>query len=288
MTVLSEVLAHPATREAPVATVGRWVVHNLLRRIRPYRDITVDVGDRLLTGPVSHPSINYATYIRGGHHDHDVWVALATILDPGDTFIDVGASIGDYSVQADKFIGVAGRIIAVETDDAQIPYLTTNLARLSASTEVVNRAVADSHRYVAFIQSGPTIGYFAADPNGPIEALSLDELIDPLPESGRGVMKVDVEGWEPAVLLGAIRLLETCKAIVVEARGHQRRCPVEWDEAVAAVQDAGFIFTVPVADEGRIDIDLSPTPEAPGGDYLLLREDIVEKVATAVSRSRRA
>ena len=93
----------------------------LRRRVVPSQVISVQFGPTSLVGPIGHPVVNLARYVYGGLYDHDEFRALMTLLGPGDTFIDVGASIGAYSLLAGSVVGPSGMIIAVEPAPEELP-----------------------------------------------------------------------------------------------------------------------------------------------------------------------
>lgn len=282
VSVLREVLDHPANRGRRLAATRRWALHNIRRRLTPGADITVTTSNGRLTGPIGHPSVNFAVYVPTGRHDAAAWAAFDALTDPGDTFIDVGASIGSYSVQIDRNIGPSGTIVAVEVDPVQIPYLMQNLGRLSATTVIANRAVADRRRTLAFVRQGPTIGHLDQRGDGEVVATTLDEVMEPLgPRPGTCILKIDVEGWEPAVVLGAARVLTTTKAVLLEARGFQDRCPVTWPEAVHTLRDLDFVFVWPDVRSGRLVEFDDPGPVAPDNEYLAIRDEHLGRVRAA-------
>jgi FkbM family methyltransferase len=53
-------------------------------------------------------------YFLGWHWERDVQLLIDAILEPGDTFIDVGANIGLVSLHAARCVEPNGRVIAFE------------------------------------------------------------------------------------------------------------------------------------------------------------------------------
>jgi hypothetical protein len=69
---------------------------------------------------------------------------LAQRLRPGDVFIDVGANIGYFSLQAAKLVGSTGSVIAIEASPSIYGWLTANLAlNDTRNVRTVNLAVSD-------------------------------------------------------------------------------------------------------------------------------------------------
>jgi len=77
-----------------------------------------------------------------------VWVAgcfepnemhlLSKLLEPGGTFIDVGANIGLYSLAAARIVGPDGRVLAFEPSPRERGLLERNVARNSLTQVVVD------------------------------------------------------------------------------------------------------------------------------------------------------
>lgn len=58
--------------------------------------------------------------------------------------------------------------------------------------------------------------------------------------AARSILKIDVEGWEPAVVLGAIGWLDQHpKGVILEAHGFDERSPVPWSRATEALLARG-------------------------------------------------
>jgi FkbM family methyltransferase len=294
MSVLRQVVAHPSNAGRRWLTIGRWTIHNIRRRVSPFRVITTRVAGRLVTGPVDHPCVCFAVYVPDGGHEHDAFWALHQLIDPGDLFIDVGANIGLYAVQMDRRLGPSGRILAVEPAPDQVTYLRRNLARLEARTTLVEAAVADAERDAAFEPAGPDLGHLVVSPSAsarPVVTTTIDAILgglDIAPVPAQCVIKIDIEGWEPAALEGAANLLRSgqVKGVLVEARDHQQRSPVRWSSCVDALQAWGYRFVWPDLASGRLHTFDNPPTRSPFGDYVVVSTTGFERLERAL-RARR-
>ena len=76
---------------------------------------------------------------------------------------------------------------------------------------------------------------------------TLDAELDRIGWQGSGdFAKIDIEGWEPAAVLGARRWLDSGPdGLILEANGLDSRSPVLWDEAVRMLRDHDMDFTWP-------------------------------------------
>lgn len=151
--------------------------------------------------------------IRGtGLHDLAVSEALARLIDAGGTVVDAGANIGYMSVLAARLAGPGGNVLSFEPHPGLHEILRRNVSRNdrgAAPVDCLPLALGDSPGS-AWLQLPPDFGSndgiasVAASRNGEgfdIHVATLDALLQ-----GRrvDVLKIDVEGHEPAVLRGAL------------------------------------------------------------------------------------
>ncbi|GAB4459316.1 MAG: hypothetical protein OHK0029_21750 [Armatimonadaceae bacterium] len=145
-------------------------------------------------------------------------------LDEGDTFLDVGANHGTYSMVAAHRVGTRGKIIAFEPQ----PFLA-NLIRASAeancftNVDVREVALSDTEGEAEFfIPKSSGMGglhkEFSAEGNFQtikVALAKLDSLEFSTSFSGKMLIKVDVEGNEVKFLNGAQRFLKDNKPTVL-------------------------------------------------------------------------
>jgi len=147
---------------------------------------------------------------------------LKGVLKEGYTFIDVGANIGYFSVLAGKAVGRTGRVYAIE------PF-QRSLGRLRRNVEINLLSNVTVVPYAAWKEEGIMRLYVSdlgEDRNSllptkteafkkseSVRTMKLDSVI-PTGDS-RVVMKLDVEGAEPQVLLGAARLLKSRRVVAI-------------------------------------------------------------------------
>jgi FkbM family methyltransferase len=281
MSALLWALRHPLNRDRRLATLAQWTAHNVRRRVRRGRQVTVTFAGRPLRGPSDHPIINLVTYVQGGFYDYDAMTSLSILLEPGQTFIDVGANIGAYSVLAADLVGTAGHIVAIEPSPEQLIFLRQNLRDLPAGTAISTLPLADRARVAELVQRGPTIQHLvegvASDGAG--QTSTLDAELARLGGYQGGFAKIDVEGWEPAVIAGARAWLATRPTgLLVEANGLNRRSPVSWDDSVQILRAHGYEHTWPDFSRRVLHMFPNPGPAAPSGDYLILTAEARERL----------
>ena len=92
------------------------------------------------------PDDQAMTYVilRDGMWEPAETALIRSQLKPGDTFIDVGANFGYYTVLASKLVGPTGRVIAFEPDPRSFQLLERNVARNGCTNVVLEqKALAD-------------------------------------------------------------------------------------------------------------------------------------------------
>jgi FkbM family methyltransferase len=145
---------------------------------------------------------------------------MKSIIQPGMTFVDVGANIGYFTLLA---ASQGAHVVAYEPTRAVFERLRENVALNGFDdVTVVNAAVAEKRGTLTLYEStnDPEANNLFGDGDHPVEVATIC-LDDDLAEHGVekvDLLKVDVEGAEPLVLAGAIRLLRSTAAptIVME------------------------------------------------------------------------
>jgi FkbM family methyltransferase len=163
-----------------------------------------------------------------GVHDLVVTEAIWRLAASGDTLVDVGANVGYMSLAMIARLGTGGRVFAFEPQPGVFEELSANLScarsRYPGVDVTVRReALSDSVGTSGFTLApdGSNRGLAHLDPGGAI-SVTTHRLDDYAAELGPiALMKIDVEGHEPAVLRGASKLLEagSIRHLVIEEHG---------------------------------------------------------------------
>lgn len=149
---------------------------------------------------------------------------LRLFLRPGDSFIDVGANHGSFSIVAAKLVGRDGLVISIEPQPRLAGLLRRLLAHSDASFEVHQIACGDRSEQVKFYVPLATSGsaglfdrYSATSRHRTIEVAMrrIDDVIDWRSLTGRAFIKLDIEGGEQAFLLGAGQLIRAAVPLML-------------------------------------------------------------------------
>jgi len=162
----------------------------------------------------------YDYLLRYGHYEKEVESVLSELITKETTFIDAGANVGYFTVLSSKS---AKEVYAFEPAPAVFERLSRNVALNGlGNVRALQLALSKERGRLRLFESkispghDSTVKRFEHDRSILVDAVSLDEVVDP---SVRDVvMKVDVEGSEMDVLLGALGLIRSGRvsAIVLE------------------------------------------------------------------------
>jgi FkbM family methyltransferase len=173
-------------------------------------------------------------------------------LRPGDVFVDVGANVGYFSLIGSRCVGPEGVVVAIEASPRMFELLRRNLWRNRlTNVRAVNVAASDAHGSLR-IYEGPawnrgqatTVGPNGGSPGSRVRAMPIGEILSEAEVRRARVVKIDVEGGEPAVVSGLLACLPAMRAdleivveIVPEFLVAQGRSP---DALVEAFQSRGY------------------------------------------------
>jgi FkbM family methyltransferase len=153
--------------------------------------------------------------------------AIEENLRAGDTFWDIGANIGWFSLVASKIVGPNGRVFSFEPSPDVFNLLSAN-TRGQHSIRIIQCGVGNDDAVTAFASHGPSSSASFVEevtkinqrylPEAPIRKVEVnirkvDTLVKQL--GPPRVIKIDVEGFELEVLKGATGLLSTARPILI-------------------------------------------------------------------------
>ena len=144
-----------------------------------------------------------------GSYEHHKRKAFERMVTTGSVVFDIGANVGFYTLLAAVLVGSKGMVFAFEPVPLNLYYLKEHL-RINGIrwVSVIESAVANCPG-VAHFAAGPTpsMGHLAADGSFIVNTVSLDQMFRTGKLPPPDCIKIDVEGAEEDVLLGAKSLL---------------------------------------------------------------------------------
>ncbi|NJR66724.1 MAG: FkbM family methyltransferase [Leptolyngbyaceae cyanobacterium CRU_2_3] len=148
--------------------------------------------------------------------DSDVRV-LHSLLSEGDSFIDVGANHGSFSIVASKLVGAAGFVTSIEPQPRLAKLVNKSLAlNALCNFQVHQIAVGEFDGEIELLVPQDTSGSAGIYPEHSgthnhnilkVPVKRFDDLMDWRILPGKTLVKLDVEGSEIAFLTGARQMI---------------------------------------------------------------------------------
>jgi FkbM family methyltransferase len=191
-------------------------------------------------------------WYRGTARERDTMIAFAQLVKPGDIVIEVGAHIGYIAMWLARLVGPTGLLIACEPGSNNLPYLRENLGQFDQAS-IREVAIAGNRGELAFMEEDFTgqnnslltdgeqleatlklAGMHTKTHIRTVQAVTLDDIVHDLPRAP-ALVKIDVEGGELGVMLGATKTLASDRpAIVIEVA-------FDHDAVEKVLLDAGYV-----------------------------------------------
>jgi FkbM family methyltransferase len=149
------------------------------------------------------------------------------MLREDELFVDVGANIGAYTVLVGSVVGA--RCVSIEPIPATYSRLidNVNLNGIRENVEALNIGIGDENRLLNFTTALGSQNHAVMRRADQVEAVEvpIKKLDDVVGEREPLLLKIDVEGFETAVIAGAKKVLsrESLLAIIIEMTGNGER-----------------------------------------------------------------
>jgi FkbM family methyltransferase len=183
--------------------------------------------------------------------EQDFLGVLISTLRPGDTFMDVGSHIGLFAIPLARVVGEQGQVIAFEPEARAYERLLGHLELNGLSNvRVFRQALGDDDATGRLFVGGEACPSLLAH-SGDAEQQTASEDVEvvrgdwlrenenlPVPRA----VKIDVEGYEYAVLRGLERTLAepACELLCVEIHPSFLPAPVTVETILKFVKNCGF------------------------------------------------
>jgi FkbM family methyltransferase len=199
--------------------------------------------------------------LNGARKDRTQLAIVLSRLERGGVFVDIGANVGLYALQAARRTGPCGRVLAIEPNRSMVHRLRFNLASNRFSNVIVEEVAIGENAGTATLSFDPAqqgAGTLASALPGSsqlVSILPLHELAARHAIERISMLKIDIEGYEDRALLP---FFDTApkqlwpRAILMEISWRKR-----WrHDCVARLRQLGYL----VFWQGRDDIALEFQP----------------------------
>ena len=199
--------------------LARWAHKLRIHRLTPYSRTAEWVKGRLFETSSSlgrcrrldldgrHLLVPYALahHYLGHPFEPETTEYVRWALEPGMTFVDVGANIGYFTLLAAIRVGPGGRVLALEPAPDNLRCLTENIQTnaLDQVRVIPCAAGSESCKRSFYLRSANLIHSFYSEGVPMEREIRVEQVaLDGLVEGRVDLIKVDVEGAEPEVLAG--------------------------------------------------------------------------------------
>lgn len=163
-----------------------------------------------------------------GFQELDVQRLFARVVKKNFIVYDIGAYLGFYSLLSGRLAGLSGRVYAFEPLPRNVERLKFHILLNGMQDTVfcIPKAVADKtgkalyrdldrDDYARFVDVESREDNHLTKAGTIVETISLDEFVFRENHLAPNLIKIDVEGGELKVLLGAQLLLKECKPVII-------------------------------------------------------------------------
>ena len=239
----------PVLRPLGLRTWAQWPAD------RPYRVSLPDGQTFRLAG---RNYLSFELFWKGtGYYEPITTLVTSSLLRPGDTFLDIGANVGFYSLVLSTLNPLV-RITSFEPNPRNFGLLQNNAmlngyANIRCEPIALSDSEGTARLYLSKSDMSASLvpGFDEGGALAPVEVrtITLDAYLAKHPTKGRVVIKVDVEGHETAFFRGAARTLSEKRPDIIT------EVTMPYDPVVMDfLKKLGYRF-YPITDQGLFPTD---------------------------------
>jgi FkbM family methyltransferase len=199
----------------PQAGADHWLVREMVNRLQYRLPVHVRLGNGMRIKVHANDHVG-AEIIRKGYYEPEVVRLFEHFLNPGMTFVDIGAHVGQYTLISSQLVGPTGQVHSFEPDPQTYSWLDFNVRRNKLANVTTNQAALSDTpgKLELFLSKIGDVGSNSLRPPNnfsgrtvEVPCFTIDGYL-----AERGIktvdfLKIDVEGAEYAALSGAKALL---------------------------------------------------------------------------------
>ena len=210
---------HPLTGKRKVVALSRFLKWQIVRRLMPYPLVYPFVGEMKLILQQGLTSATAQYYM--GLSEFEEMSFVLHFIEKEDLFVDVGANVGCFTLLAS---GVKkANTIAIEPLPSTFEHLCNNLTinGLGENVAVLNIGLGAKEGNLEFTQGNSQNNHVAAENDSNTVSVQIKTLDNILKDRNPTMLKIDVEGFERAVIDGACETLEkeSLRVVLIELVG---------------------------------------------------------------------
>ena len=152
-----------------------------------------------------------------GSYEFPKQALFVKTIQPGSVVFDIGAHVGYYTLLAAELVGKSGQVCALEPFPRNLGYLRRHIQLNRYQNVQVLPVAVGAQRGEGFFEEGvdSSTGHLSNGAAGlVVPVVALDDLVADQKVPHPDYMKIDVEGAELQVLLGAESILRTSRPTI--------------------------------------------------------------------------
>lgn len=211
---------HPLNANHKFQALTNFIKWQIAIRILKKKVIVPWVDDSFFISGLGETGLTGNLY--AGFMEYEDMLFLLHALQPTETFVDVGANIGAYTILASKV--VKSNSIAFEPlpNTAERLKDQIQINRINAAVDIRNMGIGDKEGSLFFTNNNDTVNKVSLA--GEVEnttMVKVSTLDTELAKDSQYFFKIDVEGFEYNVIKGASEILSNnnVSAIIIELNG---------------------------------------------------------------------
>ncbi|MDR2407241.1 MAG: FkbM family methyltransferase [Bacteroidales bacterium] len=242
ISLLKFITSHPLNRNHKIKAITRFVKWQINTRLNPYPVIYPFTARAKLIVRKGMTGATQNLYC--GLHEYNDMAFLLHFLREEDSFADIGANIGSYTILAAGHVG--SETFAFEPVPSTFTHLMNNIAinRLENKVTAFNIALGSQQGTITFTSTLDTTNHVALENESNTIEVPVQTL-DRIYENNKipALAKIDVEGFETEVLGGGGgKTLKNSKlkAIIIELNGSGKRYGYDDNNIHKTLSDLDF------------------------------------------------
>lgn len=220
--------------------------HKIWSRIIPsyYRAYKLPTGGRVYIDITESPMM-FARIL--GYFEPQKHRALDFFLNQGDTYIDIGANKGEFAIHAALAVGEKGKVVAFEPEPENCKWIRKSIDKSKITNIFLEEAAIGEKDGSSNLFIGKKSGWHSlvtSELNLKKDSISvsvyqLDKYLEKNPFPNLKAIKIDVEGFEKEVLIGAHKTLSLNDNLILFIDIHPIH-GVKYDEIYRILHGHGF------------------------------------------------
>jgi len=217
LSTLKFILNHPLNRKHKLKALGRLIKWQVNCFLNPYPIIYSFTSNSKLIIKKGMTGATGNLYC--GLHEFEDMGFLLHFLRPEDTFVDIGANIGSYTILASAEVGA--KSFSFEPIPQTFQNLVNNISinQIGEKVNCYNIGLGSEKKVLKFTNNLDTVNHITQSNEQDGIDVQVDRLDDIIKDIVPTLIKIDVEGYETEVIKGGLKSILNSQVVIIELNG---------------------------------------------------------------------